>query len=254
MYHSISDDPESGNPYFWINTSPKRFAEHMQLLKENDYKVISLTDAAEILKSAPIYPDNSPGSVSQKYVVVTFDDGFADFQARAFPILKDYEFSATVFLPTGFISDEMSVLKGKRCLRWCDVCELAESGVQFGSHTVTHPKLRDLPLVQVEKELRESKDILEDRLGKEVESFSCPYAFPEEDKWFKVQLKKILIDSGYKNSVTTIIGTSTKYDDPLFLRRIPMNSDVDSVYFLAMLDGGYDWMQKIQYGYKYLKK
>lgn len=225
----------------------------MRLLKENDFKVISLADAAEILKTTPIIPDNSTDSVPQKYAVVTFDDGFADFQARAFPILTEYGFSVTVFLPTGYISDEMSLLKGKKCLRWCDVCELAESGVQFGSHTVTHPKLRGIPWDQVEKELGESKNILEDKLGTEVESFSYPYAFPEEDRRFQARLRDSLGELGYSNGVTTRVGTTVVGDDQLFLKRIPVNSGDDPPFFLAKLNRGYDWMHRIQYVNKFLK-
>jgi hypothetical protein len=49
MYHSISDEPEHGHPYFWINTSPARFAEHMKFLQDNGYKVISLSEAVELI-------------------------------------------------------------------------------------------------------------------------------------------------------------------------------------------------------------
>jgi peptidoglycan/xylan/chitin deacetylase (PgdA/CDA1 family) len=253
MYHSISDEPESCHPYFWINTSAKRFAEHMRLLQENDYKVISLTDAAEILKSAPIIPDTPADSVLHKYVVVTFDDGFADFLTGAYPILREYGFCATVFLPTGFISNEMLILKGKKCLRWSDVFELAKSGVRFGSHTVTHPNLRGISWEQVEKELRESKDTLEDKLGTEVESFAYPYAFPEDDSSFQARLRTSLVKFGYTNGATTIIGTAAVGDDQLFLKRIPVNSDDDPPFFMAKLDHGYDWMHNIQYVYKLLK-
>jgi len=254
MYHSISDEPESGHPYHWINTSQKRFAEHMRLLKENDYKVISLRDAAEILGNASTGIDIPHDKVSlHRYAVVTFDDGFADFRTGAFPILAEHGFSSTVFLPTGFISDTGSTLKGKMCLRWDDVRELAESGVQFGSHTVTHPKLRGIPWDQVEKELRESKNILEDRLGTEVESFSYPYAFPEDDRRFQNRLKTSLGELGYSNGVTTRVGTAAGGDDQLFLKRIPVNSEDDPAFFPAKLEGGYDWIHGLQYGYKILK-
>ena len=52
MYHSISDEPESGHPYFWINTSRQRFAEQMQILKESECRVISLTEAVGILETS----------------------------------------------------------------------------------------------------------------------------------------------------------------------------------------------------------
>jgi peptidoglycan/xylan/chitin deacetylase (PgdA/CDA1 family) len=255
MYHSISDEPESGHPYFWINTSPKRFAEHMRLMKENDYKVISLTDAVDFLGNASTVLDEQAGKGSHpRYAVVTFDDGFADFRTEAFPILAEHGFSATVFLPTGFISDSGSNLKGKMCLRWDDVRELAKSGVRFGSHTVTHPKLRGIPWDQVEKELRESKNILEDRLGTEVESFSYPYAFPEDDRRFQSRLKAFLGELGYSNGVTTMVGTAAGGDDRFFLKRIPVNSGDDPAFFPAKLEGGYDWIHSLQYGFKLLKQ
>lgn len=255
MYHSISDESESNHPYYWINTSPERFAEQMRFLVENEYKVISLTDAAQLLGTGLNAQDQQADLDSQsRYAVVTFDDGFADFRTFAFPILAEHGFSATVFLPTGFISDSGSTLKGKMCLRWCEVRELAESGVRFGSHTITHPKLRDIPWDQVGKELRESKNILEDRLGTEVESFSYPYAFPEDDRLFQSRLGAFLGELGYSNGVTTMVGIAIGGDDRLFLKRIPVNSGDDPAFFPAKLEGGYDWIHSLQYGFKLLKQ
>jgi len=130
---------------------------------------------------------------------------------------------------------------------------LDASGVRFGTHTVTHPKLRDIPWDQIEKELRESKDTLEEKLGNEVESFSYPYAFPEEDYSFQVKLKNSLCELGYTVGVTTIIGTADVGDDQLFLKRIPVNTDDDLRFFFAKLDNGYDWMHFLQYLYKIFK-
>ena len=50
MYHSISDEPETGHPYYWINTSPARFTEHMKFLHDNNYEVISLSKAIELIR------------------------------------------------------------------------------------------------------------------------------------------------------------------------------------------------------------
>lgn len=254
MYHSISDETESGHPYFWINTSPTRFAEHMRLLKEKDFRVISLAEAADLLGNASIVLDeNARNGSHPRYAVVTFDDGFADFRTMAYPILAEYGFPATVFLPTGFISEVGSALKGKSCLRWDDVRELGGTGVRFGSHTVSHPTLRSIPWDQVEKELRESRDALEDRLGTKAESFSYPYAFPEGDKRFQSRLRTSLAELGYVNGVTTRVGTAAEGDDPVFFKRIPVNSADDAAFFSAKLEGGYDWLHAIQYGFKVLK-
>ena len=258
MYHSISDDPEAGYPYYWINTSPRRFAEHMRFLSDNQYKIISFSDAAGMIGSSGAAQESITSSfhpaVEARYVVLTFDDGYQDFYTEAFPILKRYGFTATVFLPTGFIAEETLLFKGKKCLRWGEVCELASSGVQFGSHTVNHSELRNLTWDKVEYEVRKSKEVLEDRVGLAMDSFSYPYAFPEEDRRFTTRFRNLLMESGYANGATTIIGTARKGNDRLFLKRIPTNSNDDLVLLQAKLDGGYDWVKEIQYGFKLIKR
>jgi len=253
MYHSISDEPETGHPYYWINTSPKRFAEHIQFLHDNNYKVISLSDAVRIIKSATNHPITLSPYPPIKYVVLTFDDGYQDFYTEAFPILKEYEFNATVFLATGFISDGALWFKGKRCLTWGEIWELAGLGFRFGSHTITHPNLKSLNWDQIEREIGESRETIEERIGSRVESFSYPYAFPEGDGFFKMRIKTALTKLGFTSGVTTIVGTVIENDDPLLLKRIPVNSDDDLIFLEAKLEGRYDWVRSLQCGWKLLR-
>jgi hypothetical protein len=230
----------------------------MRFLSDNQYKIISFSDAAGMIGSSGAAQESITSSfhpaVEARYVVLTFDDGYQDFYTKAFPILKRYGFTATVFLPTGFIAEETLLFKGKKCLRWGEVCELASSGVQFGSHTVNHSELRNLTWDKVEYEVRKSKEVLEDRVGLAMDSFSYPYAFPEEDRRFTTRFRNLLIESGYANGATTIIGTARKGNDRLFLKRIPTNSNDDLVLLQAKLDGGYDWVKEIQYGFKLIKR
>jgi peptidoglycan/xylan/chitin deacetylase (PgdA/CDA1 family) len=268
MYHSISDEPEKGHPYFWINTSPKVFAEHMQFLHDNNYKVISLSEAVRLIESSSlnsVVSDNKakigPRSLhatpftlnSDKFVVLTFDDGYRDFYTEAFPVLQQYGFTATVFLPTSFIDTGKKLgLKGKEHLNWAEVVELEREGITFGSHTVTHPQLSFLKRNQIESEVKESKGIIEDKIGKSIESFSYPFAFLE-DREFKKFLGETLERAGYNNGVSTRIGTVTNGEDRFFLKRIPVNSFDDMPLFKAKLDGLYDWLNIPQYFLKKLK-
>ncbi len=113
--------------------------------------------------------------------------------------------------------------------------------------------LRCLPWNEVEEELSASKKVLEDKLGKNVESFSYPFAFPEEDRRFQTRLRASLVQVGYKNGVTTRIGTNAEGDDHFFFKRIPVNSEDDPAFFLAKLESGYDWVNNLQHGYKILR-
>jgi len=236
MYHSISDEPESGHPYFWINTSRKRFAEQMRFLKENDYAVISLTEAVDILVA------QCPVESSSRYVVLTFDDGYHDFLKHAWPILERNGFTATVFLPTDFIGDKRMRFNGRDSLTWSEIRELRGKGIAFGSHTMSHPKLYELSWNEVRRELLHSRLRLEYELQETSSCFAYPYAFPQVDRTFVGRFRQELIDQGYRTAVTTAIGLAQRGSDPLCLKRLPVNEGDDEQLLEAKLLGAYDWV------------
>jgi peptidoglycan/xylan/chitin deacetylase (PgdA/CDA1 family) len=242
MYHSISDETEFGHPYFWINTSRNRFAQQMQLLKESNYTVISLTEAVDMLE-APQCRDKTLA----RYVVLTFDDGYCDFFRHAWPILADHGYTATMFIPTAFIGNSRIRFNGREVLTWGEIRELHGSGISFGSHTMSHPRLYGLPWKEVRRELCGSRKRLEGELGAPVNSFAYPYAFPQEDTGFIAQFKRELIEQGYRTAVTTAIGLAQGGNDPLCLRRLPVNEGDDERLLIAKLSGAYDWLHGVQY-------
>ncbi len=132
--------------------------------------------------------------------------------------------------------------------------ELCRCGITFGSHTVTHRDLRKLQQNEFEGELALSKEIIENRVGKSINSFSYPYAFPEVNREFKRALRQALVRCGYKNGVSTLIGAAKQGDDVFFLKRIPVNSYDDMLLFRAKLAGDYDWLIYPQRLYKFLYK
>jgi len=246
MYHSISNDDEQRiHPYFKICTTPVIFAKHMSFLYNNNYRVINLNDTLKHL--------HSDSKLKEKYITLTFDDGFQDFYSNAFPILDEYHFTATVFLSTGVIENQNLKLLGKDHLNWQEVRELSKNGVIFGSHSVTHPQLSLMTKDDIEYEIRKSKETIENKIGKSVHSFSYPCRFPEEQKPYTKYLKKVLEKYCYLNGVTTRIGLARKDDDIHFLRRIPLNSYDDLSFFKTKLEGGYDWLYRPQYIYELLK-
>jgi peptidoglycan/xylan/chitin deacetylase (PgdA/CDA1 family) len=247
MYHSISTDKENiDHPYFSVNTAPSVFADQMAYLSAHGYKAVSLDVALDVI--------HSEKHNHEKRVVLTFDDGYLDIYADAHEILNRHGFTATVFLPTAYIRDGVGAkFKGKECLSWEKVRELSESGYRFGSHSETHRILKLLNRSEIEKEIKASKDTIEQNIGKRVESFSYPYAFPEEDAEYKADLRRLLVESGYQNGVSTSIGRISKEEDPYFLKRIPINTFDDPALFKVKMEGGYDWLHRVQYLYKVAK-
>jgi len=265
MYHSIAEDVDDNvHPYYRTVTTPQTFEAHMEFLRETGRRVLTLSGALRLFQSiSGELPDQSISpadllqpTLSPEYsrhpVVVTFDDGLRDFYTTAFPILERFGFGATVFLASGLI--DKTFLTGRECLRTQEVRELVREGIEFGSHTANHPQLRELSRAAILHELSDSKQIIENTTGSEVSLFSYPYRFPEEDKEFTKALGSLLTEQGYSAGVTTVIGLSKCSDNPLFLRRLPVNEADDRQFLRAKLEGAYDWLHFVQLTYKRLRR
>ncbi len=234
MYHSISETSDASvSPYYQTCTTPEAFQSHMTWLKNEGYEVLDLHTG--------MYLIHEPEPIYSKRVILTFDDGFQDFYTTAFPILKKFGFGATVFLPTAYIGNTAKIFKGRPCMTWAEIRSLSRSGIEFGSHSHSHPVLHKLNFSQIKSELEISKYTLESQLGTTV-SFSYPYAFPSADLNFTTTLASLLQAAGYQYGVTTRIGRTRATDEPLTLKRLPINSDDDNALFQAKLAGHYDWM------------
>jgi peptidoglycan/xylan/chitin deacetylase (PgdA/CDA1 family) len=246
MYHSITDQQEAGvHPYYRTSTTPAALAAQLKHLRNEGYASCNLAQALHQLQAE--------ASDHTKLVVITFDDGYRDFYDQAFSILNQYGFSATIFLPTAYIGASPISFKGKDCLSWGEVRELSRHGILFGSHTETHPQLRELSRAAVNQELANSKKTIEEKLGCAVESFAYPYAFPQADTDFTRVLRDSLRQAGYENGVCTIVGRANRKSEPFFLERLPVNSCDDAALFAAKLTGAYDWISGFQYVSKMVK-
>ena len=246
MYHSIScDDERTVPPYYRTTTTPDIFSAHIKYLHSNGYETCGLTEAVGNLCNKTQF--------DRKWVVITFDDGYKDFYTQAFPILSRYGYTATVFLPTAYIGADTRYFKGRCCLTWSEIRELRSHGISFGSHTVTHPRLRDLTRPDIHRELIDSKLVIEQKLGQEVKSFAYPFAFPEADAEFIGMLCDTLSVAGYQNGVCTSVGRANPNSKPLFIQRLPINSCDDQLLFEAKLLGGYDWIHSVQFASKYIR-
>lgn len=214
----------------------------------------SMTD-----NSSDLVPDSSnlqprTSNLAPKYVVLTFDDGYRDFYTHAFPVLKKYGFTATVFLPTAYIDNNGKPgLKGKQHLSWDEVRELQAQGISFGSHTVNHPQLRKLSGHEIEDEVTRSKKAIEGKTPGTCSHFCYPFKYPEENKEFTRRLCNILGSSGYTCGVSTKIGLATKDDEVFSVRRLPVNTADDGRSLAAKLSGAYNWIALPQRGFKAIR-
>jgi peptidoglycan/xylan/chitin deacetylase (PgdA/CDA1 family) len=184
-YHKISDD------FDWGITRQKvsQFEKGIRFLHNLGYKTVSLEEVFR------------PKKDFEKRVVITFDDGYEDVYLNAFPILQEYGFTAFVFIITDFVGKHNSWdfnlgRKRKRHLSWKQIKEMSQFGFGFGSHTVNHPDLTKINPNWVEYELKKSKEVLEDKLGKEAIFLSYP--FGRYNRFVQEEAERL----GYKRAYT----------------------------------------------------
>ncbi len=166
LYHSVDS---SGSV---ISITSEEFRAQIEYLNATGYKTISLSNFLEYL-CGDIVP-------REKMVVLTFDDGFKNNYTEAFPVLRKYGFTATIFLATDYIDRVCSWEKHDSIARlpllsWDEIKEMSDYGIDFESHTCSHPYLSRLSREEMKNELLESKTVIESQLNKQVTFFCHPY-------------------------------------------------------------------------------
>jgi len=170
-FHAIEDSRSV------ISFSPELFGRFMEKLHRNGYGTLRLSDAAGFVREGKPLPEKS--------FVLTFDDGYENVYGGAFPVLRKYRMTATVFLAVGDTEnrgglDRLAPLGGRRMLSWGEIREMKDAGIDFGAHTITHPDLTAIDTAGVEREIRGSKEIIENNLGEPVLTFAYPYGLYDE--------------------------------------------------------------------------
>jgi len=118
------------------------------------------------------------------------------------------ELESQVALPADGLADRM--------LNWTQVREMQRNGIEFGAHTMTHPAMSRLDPRDAERELRESKQLIEERLQTPV----CDFAYPFGQPWdCSAEVEQLIARSGFRSAVTTSWGINRTGANPLALRR-----------------------------------
>ena len=207
MYHAVH--PKSSV----ISIKPELFQWQMGWLFENQYKVISLGSIVEDLVNGDPLPDRA--------VALTFDDGYACLFDYALPVVENYGFSATVFLVVNHCggmnnwAGQPKSIPSMPMLNWEQISEMDRRGVQFGAHTMNHPRLDQVQPEEIEWEIKGSKTILEEKLGHPVMSFAYPYGQ-------KSSSVCELVEREFRVACGTQLGMVTSSSDPYELERIEM--------------------------------
>lgn len=171
-YHQFVGDAKSQHA---MEVSVDAFKQQMEYLRKNGYHVVSLNDFGLFLNGELALPDKS--------VVITVDDGFKSFYEFAYPVLKDYNFPATLFVYPDFVG-------GRLALDWTQIKKLdADPLIDIQSHSYAHSNLSKLEqgedLTKYKKrldlEITDSDKVLQSQLNKRLSHFAYPFGDTNTD-------------------------------------------------------------------------
>ncbi len=214
MYHYIRDcNCPKDKAGMILSVSPVNFDQQMGYLSAHGYTPITLDTLAAIYANQAFSP--------AKPVVLTFDDGYIDFYANAYPILKKYGFHAISFISTGLIGRSAY-------MSWDNIKELQKSRlVSFEAHTISHAYLPKLSYQQIIKELQESKNTLQSQTGIPVNFVAYPYGALNEAVIQAAQ------SAGYIGGIGTWFGKA--YGTTMNMPRVRVNGGFPLSLFASRL-------------------
>ena len=207
LYHRIGRPPRGARvPGQYV--SPGLLRRHLSYLRRLGYESVSLLSLARPDSRLPARP-----------VVITFDDGYLCVYDSAFPALREFGFAATIFVVAGAMGgantwEQAAGDVAEPMLDLAAMQEMAAAGMEFGSHTLTHPHLTRLAPVEAAKEVTDSRARLEDAVASPCLSFAYPYG-----DW-NPEVRGLVAQAGYLAACTTRRASALLSDDPLTLPRI----------------------------------
>lgn len=195
LYHELTSSPADV-----YGIAPAAFVSHLDYLAGVGVDVL---DLGQYLAS--------PGGAGshRRAVILTFDDGYASDYTTAYPLLGERGFPATFFVTTAWVGTENRVT-------WPQLREMAAHGMTIGSHGVTHRYLSLLSQAEARRELIDSKDRLEQELGRPVQFLALPGG-----RWAS-WLRPLLRDAGYAGVCTSRVGVNRRGRDDYLVRRLAL--------------------------------
>jgi peptidoglycan/xylan/chitin deacetylase (PgdA/CDA1 family) len=218
MYHSVQETPPRATRR--LSVHPEAFDAQMATLARRGFTTLTFGQLGAALEGGTPLPERP--------VVLTFDDGYADFHEHALPRLESRGFTATVFVTTGWLDDAGPQAAGEpldRMLSWAQVRELVGAGIEIGAHSHSHPQLDQIPTAALREELRHSKALLEDGTGLPVHSVAYPFGYSSP------RVRAEVAASGYRHAAAVGNALGGAWTDRLALPRLTVRRSTDAATF-----------------------
>ena len=223
LYHSVH--PDGGGLMQRYTMTPSLFRSHLAWIADHGFDTLTVSQYAAALRGELPLPDRP--------LVVTFDDGYADFLDEAMPVLAEYRIRCTLYVTTRPVGEtRRGTLAGRPMLTWPELRHLVTLGVEIGGHSHEHAQLDLLPPATALDQVTTSKRLLEDHLDTEVRSFAYPHGY------HSAATRRAVQRAGYSSACAVKNARSHRGDDPWALARIMFERDdsVDILYRACLSD------------------
>ncbi|MGW1618618.1 polysaccharide deacetylase family protein [Streptomyces sp. NPDC002172] len=222
MYHSVATAPNDATRA--LSVAPEAFAEQMALVGDLGLTPVSTADLAAGWRSG--------GSLPDRPVLITFDDGYEGVHRHALSVLAKHGFASTLFVSTGWIRGAYDTGGGlDAMLDWDQVRELAGAGCEIGGHSHTHPQLDQLDDDRLRTELVRSREIVTDELGAAPASFAYPYGYSSR------RVRQAVRAAGYTQALAVGNDLARRRQGPFALQRVTVRRSTDAAEFARLLEG-----------------
>jgi peptidoglycan/xylan/chitin deacetylase (PgdA/CDA1 family) len=226
-YHQVS--PRVENNFQKYSLTPTQFHRQMAWLAAAGYRTVGLDQLMDGVQGRSKLP--------QHPIVITFDDVFADAAKHAPDALARFGFTATFFVVAGLAGRHSGWTQARRGFTaplagWDTLRALERAGHTCGSHSLTHPRLATLTPRECERELLESRHLLEDRLGHQVAHLAYPYGS------HSAAVIAAARSAEYRTASTIVPGLVSGMSHRWALPRATIKGDRSFVDFISMVRSG----------------
>jgi peptidoglycan/xylan/chitin deacetylase (PgdA/CDA1 family) len=219
LYHRVCADEAWRSSQFLVTATV--FREQMRCLAENGYYTPRLSEVLAWVRE--------PTCASRRPILLTFDDGYADTFENALPILQEFGFTATVF-PVLATAGSFSWWESDPALRAplltrIQMRSMEDAGIEFGSHTLTHPRLTLTRDDELSEELARSREVLASIVSRPLPVLAYPYGDVDE------RVKRATRDAGYAAAFSVGSGPLDLRADPFEIRRLSVSNATNDLEF-----------------------
>ena len=231
MYHSVHADPTAQTRE--LSVHPAAFDAQLEALYEMGFGAVTMAalvgywrQRAAGVQPRPLLPERP--------VVLTFDDGYADFHATVLPLLQRHRTTGSLYVTTGWLADAGTRRAGRPLapmLSWGQLAEAAAEGVEIGGHSHSHAQLDQLPQELMSAEVTLNQELLEQRLQQPLRTFGYPFGYSD------ARVRRVVRGAGYAGACAVANTLADPRQGPYALARLTVRRSTSLEDFCTLVQG-----------------